>query len=203
MSNEPSCIQRFMREFLDFPVFRDDGSASEYTGSSPGFKSRCGKSRDLREGFFWRGVAFYTMSVETIREVVAVNVANCKRCGRIFQKTAGVTVCPACRREEEELYQKVRAYVAEHRGATIIEVSEATGVDADLVLQFLREGRLSVVNGGNMRYPCERCGREIQTGRFCERCVAELARGFAPLQQDKQENQGKFYTRPGWTMKKS
>ncbi|MDI3257726.1 MAG: hypothetical protein QJR01_08410 [Kyrpidia sp.] len=126
-----------------------------------------------------------------------MDFANCKRCGRIYRRIAGELVCPACRREEEELYQKVRDYVAEHRGATIMEVAEATGVDADLVLQFLREGRLAVVSGENMRYPCERCGREITTGRFCERCTAELARAFASPKPD--QEQGKFHTRPGWS----
>ncbi len=125
-----------------------------------------------------------------------VDFANCKRCGRIYQKVGREQVCPACRREEEELYQKVREYVSQHRGATIVEVSEATGVDPDLVLQFLREGRLTVVSGGNMRYPCERCGREITSGRFCDRCTAELARGFAQVKKD---DDGKFHTRPGWT----
>ncbi|MDI3327905.1 MAG: flagellar protein [Alicyclobacillaceae bacterium] len=127
-----------------------------------------------------------------------MDFANCKRCGRIYRKVHGESVCPSCRREEEELYQKVRAYVSEHRGATIMEVSEATGVDPDLVLKFLREGRLAVVSGKNLKYPCERCGREITVGRFCDRCTAELAKGFAPSKSD-QDNQGRFHTRPGWT----
>ncbi|WP_052300662.1 TIGR03826 family flagellar region protein [Kyrpidia tusciae] len=132
------------------------------------------------------------------RGVSGVDFANCKRCGRIYRKVGREQICPACRREEEELYQKVREYVSEHRGATIMEVSEATGVDPDLVLQFLREGRLTVVSGENMRYPCERCGREITSGRFCDRCTAELARGLAP---PKKEEDGKFHTRPGWTQR--
>ncbi|WP_067934776.1 TIGR03826 family flagellar region protein [Alicyclobacillus kakegawensis] len=103
-----------------------------------------------------------------------MTIANCKRCGRIFNRVSR-DICPACVAEEDEAFEKVRAYLKEHRYATILETSEATDVDLDLIVDMIKSGRLIIRDLPNFTYACERCGAPIQVGRFCSRCTQELS----------------------------
>ncbi|HOB12457.1 MAG TPA: MerR family transcriptional regulator [Syntrophomonadaceae bacterium] len=98
---------------------------------------------------------------------------NCSICGRLFGYQQGRTVCSRCREQEEEQYMKVRRYVRDHPGATVFEVAEETGVDEELILQFLREGRLQS-KGFVEVLQCQRCGAHIDSGNYCANCLREL-----------------------------
>lgn len=100
------------------------------------------------------------------------NLKNCPECGRLFAYV-GVNLCPRCIEEEEEQYQIVRRYVRDNIGANIWEVSEETGVEEERILRFLRDGRLQS-KGLEMVLHCERCGKSIQSGRYCEQCILEM-----------------------------
>ncbi|MCL6633707.1 MAG: hypothetical protein K6T63_13875 [Alicyclobacillus herbarius] len=104
-------------------------------------------------------------------------IANCKRCGRIFNRVRR-DICPACIAEEDAAFEKVRAYLREHRFATMPETSEATGVDLDLMIEMVKSGRLILRDNPNFTYACERCGAPTQVGRFCARCTRELSQMF-------------------------
>lgn len=103
------------------------------------------------------------------------SVRNCARCGRVFV-FRGREICPDCVAEEEEQFERVRLFLRDSPGASLAEVEEATGVPADVILSFLRQGRLLASDGlkGNLR--CERCGAPIDEGHLCSRCSEELAR---------------------------
>lgn len=123
-------------------------------------------------------------------------IRNCRRCGKIFA-FMGSDVCPACRREEERQFDDVKDFLGAHPEADLDAVAEATGVPVDAILRFLREGRLVHANAG---LSCERCGRRIASGRYCSRCVDELAKSLgeggtkgstfygAPLRRDRRGN---------------
>lgn len=102
---------------------------------------------------------------------------NCPRCGKLFLR--GVrTVCPECYREVEEEFKRVYEYVrkSENRQRDIYEVSEATKVSVDQIIEFIRSGRLSVADYPQLAYPCESCGEVLITeGRICERCRKKLS----------------------------
>lgn len=98
-----------------------------------------------------------------------MNIANCPRCGRIFAK--GIRdVCANCVREIEKEYELCVEFLRENRGATINEVSEATGVSVRQITRFIREGRISFVDAPNLVYPCESCGKNIRQGNLCDDC---------------------------------
>ncbi|MGE5398730.1 MAG: TIGR03826 family flagellar region protein [Chitinophagales bacterium] len=101
---------------------------------------------------------------------------NCPQCDRLFTYL-GVNLCPACIDQEEVVFKMVRTYVRDHPGATIFDTAEATGVDEEKILHYLREGRL-VSNGikASAMLRCERCGKEVDEGRFCKECAYELDR---------------------------
>lgn len=104
------------------------------------------------------------------------DIRNCPRCGKVFARVSR-NLCPQCVREEDEMTEKVKQYLREHKGASLSEVVEATGAEESLVLRLIREGRI-IVSDGEPALNCQRCGRPISEGRFCSACANELARGL-------------------------
>ena len=105
-----------------------------------------------------------------------MDIRNCRRCDRIYQYR-GSRYCPSCMLELDEIFVKVRDYIYDHPNATILEVSEALDVEENIILEFLREGRLELSSPG-LDYLCERCEKPITTGRFCNDCIQELDRSM-------------------------
>lgn len=121
---------------------------------------------------------------------------NCPRCGRIFV-FRGREICPACVNEEEEQFERVRRFLRESPGATVEEVAEATGVPSELILSFLRQGRLIATDGLKGSLTCQRCGAPIDGGYLCAACSRELAREVgraAGGQEPEQPDQGSSET---------
>ncbi len=102
-----------------------------------------------------------------------MDLRNCHRCGKPFLYV-GQHLCDSCLEEEEEAFNRVRQYLAEHPGSSIEETVEATGVERSDILRFLRQGRLQVEGGAKALITCQRCGAPIPGGRFCNRCAALL-----------------------------
>lgn len=103
-------------------------------------------------------------------------VRNCKRCRKIFMYgSTGPQLCDACKRLEEEEFEKVRIFVRNFPGATAQEVSKETGVPTHLIYRFLKEGRLEVSESSPIALQCENCGARIKSGRFCITCSKRLA----------------------------
>lgn len=104
-----------------------------------------------------------------------MDVKVCRSCKKMFQYIAGPELCPKCRQAEEEMFQKVKEYLREHPGANMYEVNQETEVSATLIEKFLRQGRLQVASDSPIGLTCERCGKKITTGRFCNDCKSEVA----------------------------
>lgn len=107
-----------------------------------------------------------------------MNVRNCKKCGRIFNYVAGPPICPNCRAEQEELFQKTKSYIQDNKEASVYQVAEECEVDIQQLKQWIREERLEFADGSAIGVSCEKCGKSIKTGRFCEKCKAEMANGL-------------------------
>ncbi len=99
---------------------------------------------------------------------------NCRNCGRPFLYQ-GHGICPACQREQEEDYEKVKAYLDQHPKSNLEEIHQATGVAKERILDFLRQGRLEAVDGLALELQCELCGRPIKSGRICAECTRKVA----------------------------
>lgn len=104
-----------------------------------------------------------------------MEVKSCKKCGKIFQYIVGVPLCPRCKKDEEELFQVVKAYLRKNVGATMEEVCRETGASVKMLERYLREGRLEVMPGSPITLSCEQCGAKIRTGRMCDKCRAKLS----------------------------
>ena len=100
-----------------------------------------------------------------------MKIRNCRRCGKVFVYM-GRDLCPQCRAEEEQEFEQVREYLRENPYAGIEELHRETGVEKEIILSLLREGRLEVIDsplGGIGR--CKICGEKIPQGRICPKCL--------------------------------
>lgn len=103
-------------------------------------------------------------------------LSNCPNCGDIFVKNKFRDICQKCWKEEEAAYEAVYKFIRkrENRAATIQQVEEATEVEEELILKFIRTGRLKLTQFPNLGYPCDKCGKIIQQGKICNACAEKL-----------------------------
>ncbi|MGM8215196.1 TIGR03826 family flagellar region protein [Bacillaceae bacterium W0354] len=125
-------------------------------------------------------------------------LANCPNCGKLFVK--GVqSVCRECYLEEEEKYAIVYEFLRqkENRQATVLEVSEATGVEEALIMKFVKQRRLLQANFPNLTYPCDRCGKPIREGKMCKSCVEDIREGLTAearrVLTEEREKEGAYF----------
>jgi flagellar operon protein (TIGR03826 family) len=85
-------------------------------------------------------------------------------------------VCDACYKEEEAQYDKVYAYIRKkvNRTASMMQVVKDTGVEENLIIKFVRTGKLRIAQFPNLGIPCEKCGTHIKSGRLCSKCSDSL-----------------------------
>ena len=102
-----------------------------------------------------------------------MEMRNCKKCGKVFA-SIGDKICPDCKREEDELFIKVKEYIYEHPHASIKEIAAETEVDEEIILRYLREGRIEVAEDSVSTLTCEKCGKVIRTGKYCVDCQKKL-----------------------------
>lgn len=107
-----------------------------------------------------------------------MDVRNCRKCGKLFNYAMGPIICPQCRDLQEEKFQEVKAYVSDHSGCGIAEVSEACDVTPQQIKQWLREERLQFSEESAVGLNCEVCGALIRCGRFCDKCKATMTQNF-------------------------
>lgn len=100
---------------------------------------------------------------------------NCPQCGKVFMKVVR-NLCPACIDLEEKQYDEVCTYLRKNPGAQVEQIEEDTGVEETKVLRWMREGRL-VADGldGKSVLICQRCGRQVEKGNLCPKCMQFLA----------------------------
>ncbi len=101
-----------------------------------------------------------------------MDLRNCSECGKLFVYV-GRDLCPECVKTEEEMFEKVEKFLRKNSGASVQEISEATGVPEEKIIHFLKEGRL-VARTPFQQVICERCGKPIASGRFCGDCLEAL-----------------------------
>ncbi len=132
-----------------------------------------------------------------------MSVKNCTRCGRMFQAEGPSKLCERCRDNDEEDFKVVREYVYDNPNSNIPDVAENTGVSEDKILKFLRQGKLILKDELSMVLDCERCGKPIKSGRYCESCTNEMSRELRSaasrtaenIQQKPADNARGMYTR--------
>ncbi len=111
-----------------------------------------------------------------------MEVRNCRGCGRLFSYIQGGSfLCPACQEELEEKFQVAKKYIRENTSASIHEVAEAADVSVKQIEKWIREERLAFADDSPVGIACEKCGKMIRSGRFCENCKSSMASDFSEL----------------------
>jgi flagellar operon protein (TIGR03826 family) len=107
------------------------------------------------------------------------DVRNCRSCGRIFNYIGGAPICQACREKDEEDFKRVKDYLYDNPKASITQVSTDLDISIEKIRRFLKDGRLEIASDdGNLILECEKCGKSIKSGRFCQDCERNLTSGF-------------------------
>ncbi|MCT4585976.1 MAG: flagellar protein [Peptostreptococcaceae bacterium] len=116
-----------------------------------------------------------------------MELINCKKCGRTFGSTDGEQFCKKCREVElDELFKVVRDYLYANPGASVEEVHDKTGIEKRVIIKFLRDERIEIVEDENALLTCQRCGVSIKTGKFCNKCKHEIDRELRSAVHDLQ-----------------
>ena len=127
-----------------------------------------------------------------------MGVENCRKCGKIFNYVNGPHICPDCRKAQEEDFSKAKEYIRNNPNTTVAAVAEACEIEVGQIRQWLREERLVFGSVEGSDLTCENCGTKILSGRFCEKCKQDVARGLgnaiakpeAPKPEPKKESGG-------------
>lgn len=106
-----------------------------------------------------------------------MTLKNCAKCGRMFAAEPHQRFCSNCVENDDDVFKKVREYIYDNPSATVQDVSEALDVPEEKILKFLREGKLAL-RGDGVGLECERCGKNIPTGRYCDQCAEEMKADF-------------------------
>jgi len=119
-------------------------------------------------------------------------LANCKRCGKIFD-SSGQRMCRDCVLQDEDYYRQIYEYILEHkddRTTTVTEVSEALDIPEKIVFRLIKEGRF-VTAGINWEVlECAKCGVPIAEGTYCKSCRESLAKGMQEMSKSMSKNGG-------------
>src|SRR5699024_6023902 len=106
-------------------------------------------------------------------------LAYCVRCNQVFAKTVR-DICLDCYREEEKAFEIVYKFLSkqENREATLQEIVNATEIEEELIIKFIRNNRLRTSQFPKLSYPCERCSTPIVSGTLCANCSDSILKQF-------------------------
>lgn len=107
-----------------------------------------------------------------------MEVRNCKQCGKIYNYYYGHGFCPSCEAKMEDMFKKVKEYIYDNPRATIPQVADEFDISPNMIRNWVRDERLSFTEESAVGIECESCGKMIRTGRYCEECKRNLARGL-------------------------
>lgn len=95
------------------------------------------------------------------------NIHTCRWCRKIY-RGFGEHFCPECVQKMDDAFVTVRAYLDDHPAANATEVVRETGLEERIVMQLLKDERLSEYSNGTNR--CEVCYKGIRSGKLCKDC---------------------------------
>ena len=89
--------------------------------------------------------------------------------------------CIECREETPYRIQRVlsKEYIRDNPKAGRSKICEDCEVETGQLQQWIREERLVLSDDSPAGVPCEKCGTIIHSGKYCEKCKAELANGLS------------------------
>jgi len=124
-----------------------------------------------------------------------MELTNCAKCGAVFARNV-IDICPKCYKEEEEAFKIVYTFLQKqkNRSAGLREIVEATEVEEELIIKFLKQNRLRTSQFPQLQYPCESCGELISEKTLCQKCSSNMLSQWGEAkEQVEQETENKEY----------
>jgi flagellar operon protein (TIGR03826 family) len=126
-------------------------------------------------------------------------VVNCPNCGNIFRKTTWA-LCQDCKNDMENELSKCTEYIRRNRQTTMAQLIEATGVDEENIVKYIRDSKIFIGDVPNLSYPCDLCRGPIRKGNLCLNCRTKIANDIdkmnhqeqLDLERKRKENQASF-----------
>lgn len=105
-------------------------------------------------------------------------VTHCEQCsGAVQYKGSGRYVCEECGAEYLNDFGKVKKYINDHGPSNAVTISEGTGVSRRKIQDFLKEGRVEVVEDAAAGVTfCLMCGLPIRSGQYCKTCLDRIGK---------------------------
>lgn len=103
-----------------------------------------------------------------------MDVRNCRTCGKLFNVLNGERICPACQRALEDKFQEVKEYLHQNPNSSVEQTAKDNDLSVKQIKQWIREERLILSSAVESGIVCEKCGKPICTGRFCDICKANM-----------------------------
>lgn len=71
----------------------------------------------------------------------------CKHCHKIFMSRFKAYSCEECKTIDSDHFDDIERYLKEYPNSNALQISEALGITAFEVLNYLKEGRLNISKG--------------------------------------------------------
>ena len=104
-----------------------------------------------------------------------MEVTNCRSCGRLFNVLSNETICPNCQKKLDDKFKEVKEFLDENPNASVEKVSRETHTSTKQIRKWIREERLILSDGVLDGITCDRCGKPIRTGKYCDQCKTKMA----------------------------
>lgn len=77
----------------------------------------------------------------------------CKHCRKVFMSRNKTYSCDSCKQVDSDHFDDIEQYLKEFPNSNALQISEALGITAYEVLNYLKEGRLNISRGHFERLP--------------------------------------------------
>lgn len=104
-------------------------------------------------------------------------VTICQKCsGSMLYKGSGCYVCESCGEEYLTDFGKVKRFINTYGPSNAITISKETGVSRHKIREFLRNGRVEIVEDASSGVAfCVSCGVPIRGGKYCNVCQNRMS----------------------------
>jgi uncharacterized protein len=102
--------------------------------------------------------------------IMSLEIKNCPKCKKTFVKIKE-PICPECFKEEEAIFEKTRNFIKENPKVSLDVVSLELDISVKKIQKYIKEGRIDVSESEGITMKCDSCGKNINSGRYCDKCA--------------------------------
>lgn len=97
---------------------------------------------------------------------------NCNSCGKVF--VGNGPICSDCIKLEEKTFEDVHRFLRDNPNSTTKDIAAALDVDEELIIKFLKQGRIQTSDQESASGSCSKCGATIERGTYCMKCILSM-----------------------------